>query len=186
MSNCGSGAPCCTCDAGKAYWTGIDNLESKNYNTAIKNFDEALKKRPRCTGALFGKGCVLERTKKYEDALAAYDKVLEIDPNYEKVICNRGCTLMELGRYKNAIKSLDKALEMDKEDAIAWYGKACIYAITGKNKKAIEALKEAIELKDEIRNDAKKDKDLKNIMGTPEFRKLVRKKSTFLFRIKLP
>ena len=87
------------------------------YDTALDNFDKALRVDPNNADLLNNRGSALTQATRFEEALTCYDKALEIRPNYANAHNNRGCVLMEMQRYEEALTSYSKALVLEPHNA---------------------------------------------------------------------
>ena len=79
--------------------------------TALANFDRALRLQPDYAEALSNRGNTLHELRRYDEALASFDRALKARPGYAEALSNRGVTLHELKRYEEALASFDAALK---------------------------------------------------------------------------
>jgi tetratricopeptide (TPR) repeat protein len=108
----------------EALLKGNEQLGNRDYNNALKYFDEALEINPNSIYAWGNKGLVLARLGMHDKDIMYFDKALEIDPNNANDWFNKGFSLAELGKHNEAIDCYDKVLEIDPNSVYAWNGKA--------------------------------------------------------------
>jgi tetratricopeptide (TPR) repeat protein len=116
---------------------GRQCLEDKDFDQAIKLFDEAIAANRKNHVAYNCKGDVLFTLEKYEEAIKCYDEALKIKPNYFDVLKDKGLAHCKLKDYKRAIDCYDEALLLKpNHDQILEY-----------KKEALRSLEEIDELK---------------------------------------
>jgi serine/threonine-protein kinase len=96
------------------------------YDDALKEFQEALKRQPNNSDILLGIAAVERRQGKMEDALVNFEKAVEMDPrssvqNYE--VAN---TLSLLRRYDEALKFYDRAIFLSPDYAVLYSVEALV------------------------------------------------------------
>lgn len=150
---------------------GFEDFNNKNYERALKSFDNALKMfksnknlkrdqgRVLYANALFGKSATLSFLGKYKEALKSLDKTLEmitklldespelcdtLDDRRATALSYKGYDLYNLRRYKEALESFDKALELNPEYVDALFGKSATLKNLGRFKEAIEFCERAL------------------------------------------
>ncbi|MFQ5798380.1 MAG: protein kinase, partial [Bacteroidota bacterium] len=114
------------------------------YDKALKEFSEALKRQPNNTDVLLGIGAVLRRQGKTEEALTNFRKAVEVDPRSATLNQNLGSTYRLLRNYSEAERFLDRAISLSPDWAITYRLKAWTYLMWEANiEKARAALEEA-------------------------------------------
>ncbi len=84
-----------------------------------------------------------------------------------------GVDLASEADMDGALEAYKKALEIKRDYADAWFRRACIFSIKGEREKALFDLKKAIEIDNSNKEEAKKEKDFKNLWSDKDFKKLV-------------
>ena len=79
-----------------------------NTAEAEKQYDAALRLKPRLVSALSNLGVLLARTNRTSEAIAKFEEVLRIDPKHERAIFNLGALYAARGDYKRAVPLLEK------------------------------------------------------------------------------
>ena len=153
---------------------GNDLFYKDDYESALKAYDKAIELEPDDAYAWYNKGTALGELGWYEEELEAYNKAIELKSDYFEAWSDKGVALGDLGRYEEELEAYDKAIELKPDYANAWFNRACVYARLGNKEKALSDLKKAIELDASNKEDAKKDKDFKNLRDDEDFKKLVK------------
>ena len=132
--------------AGILFKRGKSLAEQKDFQPAIRDFDEALKAGEN-TIALFQ-----ERARAYlalgnrKSALDNIAKAIALEPNNSDLYYNSGLIKEENGEFESAKSDYDKAININPKDASAFYGRANCQAELGDSGAGISDLDEAIAL----------------------------------------
>lgn len=110
---------------------GEDLISNRNFQDAIRCFEQALKLDPTNDLAWGAKALTLDYLKRYEEALQCYDRALECNPNNAVTWHNRGLTLASLKRLTESVESFGKATEINPRYAKAWYNKGRLLSKMG-------------------------------------------------------
>jgi DNA-binding helix-hairpin-helix protein with protein kinase domain len=110
------------------YQHGETAYQQRNYELAINNFTQAIRKNPIHAKALINRGNARYNLKDYEGALADYNQALQINPNEVKAYVNRGNAYYMLAdyssdpdhEYKQALNDFNTALRLDSKEAEAY------------------------------------------------------------------
>lgn len=106
-------------------------LVNQNFDMAIKEFNEALKRNPKSAEALIERGTAYNGLGKYELAMKDFDAAMKIAPNNYLVYNNRGVTYFRLGQFAQSIKDLDKAISLDSTQPIPYLNRAGASLLNG-------------------------------------------------------
>ncbi|MBW2334083.1 MAG: tetratricopeptide repeat protein [Deltaproteobacteria bacterium] len=123
-----------------------------------------------------------ERAKKFQkigrlkEAQGFYKQALTLEPDNVFVLNNLGVIYIQQRKYSEASNNLESAIRIKPEYVDPYYNLACLYALKGKVMKSLENLKKAISLNKLVREWARKDRDLQNMKGVPEFEEIIKKK----------
>jgi tetratricopeptide (TPR) repeat protein len=90
---------------------GCEKVSSKNYNDAIADFTEAIKRAPGFKQAYENRGVAKYYLQDLMGANDDFTKALEIDPNDYNTYGRRGWAKFHLHDYKGAITDFSKAIK---------------------------------------------------------------------------
>lgn len=115
--------------AGEYYNAGINQIESKNYLSAIHFFKLAIRKNKHFIEAYNNLGISLaELGKEFRlQAIQNFKKAIRLNPSFGEAYNNLGKVLLEANRYAQAIKTCQKAIKLMPENSDAYLnlGSAC-------------------------------------------------------------
>src|SRR5437899_7908742 len=119
---------------------------SKNYDEAIKLFQEAADKDPTQHVIFANLADAYSQAKKYDDAAKAYNKAIELKPDEAAYYNNLGSVQGNAGKIDDATKALQKAAELNPPGAgHSYYNLGAVLTNRGRAKEASDAFKKAIE-----------------------------------------
>ena len=81
---------------------------------------------------------------------------------------------MKERNYGEALIALQKALRITPGDVDPYYNLACLHAIKGEIRQGLAHLSRAVSIDRSVRDWAKRDTDLENLRGVPEFENIIR------------
>jgi hypothetical protein len=94
-----------------------------DYDDAIKDFTEVIRRDPKHAGALNDRCWVRAIKGQLSDALKDCDQALRIAPSYADALDSRGFTNLKLGMLRQAIADYDAALDRDPKRPSSLYGR---------------------------------------------------------------
>jgi len=118
-----------------------------DYESAYRNFYEALVISPNDIDALVNCASALHELKRFEEAISYFDKALRLQPNFVQAWCNKGNTLNLLKRYDEAIAHFDKTLSLKPDYHEAWCNKGNTLNLLKRYDEAIAHYEKALSLK---------------------------------------
>ena len=121
----------------------FQNLEAKNYELAIEQFDQLLKERPNYISALMGKAKSYLEFGQYQEAYDAYLKALEKDPSDHYSLEGLGHAAMFLNQADLALTYYKRALVYRPYDAQLYEAIAVSQICTNNYLNAAESAKMA-------------------------------------------
>ncbi|MCE5262221.1 MAG: tetratricopeptide repeat protein [Deltaproteobacteria bacterium] len=122
---------------------------------------------------------------RYEEALLAqrkgelkqaellYRQVLKLDPGHVRSLNNLGVVYMVQKRWEKAVAILGRAVVLKKDYIDPYYNLACLYAQKNETGESLWYLKMAARIDGGALKWATKDPDMKNVVASPEFKKLM-------------
>lgn len=133
-------------DAVNLYWWGKEHLDAKEYDEALKCFDEAIKLDPDNAEFHVEKGNLLAMQGKNIEALHCYDKAIDINPRSADAWKYKGDVYMVLGRYGEALRCFDEVTKLDPNNEIAWLCLGNLHQDMRSLQKALACYNKALEL----------------------------------------
>ena len=100
------------------YNLGCLYMMQANYESACRNFYEALSISPNDIAVVVNYASALHELKRFEDAISYFNIALNLESNYFQAWCNKGNSLRALKRYDEAIIHYEKALSLNPD--IEW------------------------------------------------------------------
>jgi len=103
----------------------------KNYEVAVRDFDEAMKRLPNSADALFALSLIDRRLGRWEEALTHMAQAARLNPRSSVILNSWGITLHYLRRFAEARALWDRGLESAPNDAGLIIAKAWSYQEEG-------------------------------------------------------
>ena len=94
-----------------------------DYDLAIQDFSEVIRRDPKHAEALNDRCWVRALIDEVQDALKDCNAALQVEPNYPDALDSRGLVNLKLGLFKKAIADYTSALLLDPKRASAQYGR---------------------------------------------------------------
>lgn len=132
------------------YNFGLTNLNTKNYDEAIKAFKKAISINPESHLAHFFLGYCYELKDQYEIAISFYKKASQLKYNYTDAYYNLGMLYTKMKDYFLAIQQFKKILKVEPENYNACISLGIAYDESGDLEKAIEYYDKAIKINPEL------------------------------------
>jgi serine/threonine protein kinase len=120
-------------------------LKKKEYDIAIRDYDEAIRLDPK-GAAFFNRGLAWAEKNEYDKAIKDYDEVIRLDPK-GAAFFNRGLAWSKKNEYDKAIKDYDEAIRLDPKDATAFRNRGLTWALKGNYEQATKDIARAVELR---------------------------------------
>jgi tetratricopeptide (TPR) repeat protein len=121
-------------------------LQQADFETAITQFQTALKSTPDDPTLHYNLGLALKLKDQLPEALAELRKAEELDPSQPDVHYTLGVTLWQQGSFDESVKELRAAIASRSDYAEAFYTLGTVLKQQGKMQEAAQALREAIRL----------------------------------------
>ena len=124
-------------------WRAWDN---KNFEQALKLFDEAVKLNSNNCRGYCGRGTAYSDLQNYEQAIKDFNQAIKINPNYSLAYNNRGLAYYYLKNYTQAISDYNQAIELNPNDSEVYYNRGLAYKNLQNYEQAISDYNKAIKL----------------------------------------
>ena len=132
---------------------GSTKFEQERYQSAIIDFDEAIKLKPDFAEAYVTRGTAKSQLGTYKSAIVDFDEAIHLKPETVEsdfhlayIYSNRGLAKSNSGAYKSAIVDFDEALRLNPDDAQTYNNRGQAKFLLGIYKSAIDDFNEAIRL----------------------------------------
>lgn len=123
--------------------------------------------------SLYDRARIFHKSDRLQDARRLYQKTLRLDPGYVDALNNLGVIYIHEKEYSTAQSSLEKAIRLKPRYVDPYYNLACLYALKGEVRESLAHLKKAVLLDQSARDWARRDTDLENLWGVPEFEEMI-------------
>jgi tetratricopeptide (TPR) repeat protein len=135
---------------------GTEFFADKNYDLAIEDFTEAIKKKPSYIEALIERGnaymarsvAFLSRSDR-EKGFNDYKEAIKLNPNSIEAHFNLAVACYQLNNFDDAISEYNEIIKIQADYVDAYNNRAYAYRKKGNLNKALEDFTEAIKLKPE-------------------------------------
>ncbi|MFP3043154.1 tetratricopeptide repeat protein [Treponema primitia] len=135
-----------TGDAKASYDRGVAANGRKDYDTAIREFTEAIRINPNYADAYFLRGFAYGSKGDNDRAIADYTEAIRLNPNYTNAYYNRSLAYGAKGDNDRAIADYTEAIRLNPNHANAYYGRGLVYYNKHEYDRAIADYTEAIRL----------------------------------------
>ena len=99
----------------KFFDKGVYLLDKKQYQEALKQFQQSILLNNKFIQAWVYKGICLEKLEKYQEAIKCYQQALEINPNVADLWYNKGATYCKMGLYGDALHCLNQVVAIEPD-----------------------------------------------------------------------
>ena len=117
---------------------------AKDFNGAIKLYNESLELKPNWDWAYLNRGDVYGILRQFELAIQDYDKAIEINPEFYQAYNNRGNAYNDSDKYERGIQDYDKAIEINPNWEYPYNNRGVAYQRLKQYERAIQDHNKAI------------------------------------------
>ncbi|MGB3340576.1 MAG: tetratricopeptide repeat protein [bacterium] len=125
---------------------GLAFYEKKQYEKAIKDFNNALDMDSEYSTAYYNRANAYDAKVDYHRAIADYSKAIGLNPKAAKAYNNRGLTYGRVDQYQRAIDDFTEAVRIDPTYALAFNNRGMIYGRLEQHKQAVADFTEAVRI----------------------------------------
>ena len=140
---------------------------------AAENARGSKQKAARSAKAFYEKAMRFHKRGRLQDAKRFYQEALRLDPGFVDALNNLGVIYIRDKEYTAAQRSFERAVRLKPGYVDAHYNLACLHAIKGDVTQSLAHLKKAVSLDHSARDWARKDTDLENLRGLPDFETII-------------
>ena len=132
----------------KEQWLAEGNAcyDAKQFEEALRAYEQAILLDPNYTFAYVGKGLALRNLMRFEEALLAYERAIQLDPTDAAAYNNKSKVLSILKRYKEALLASEQAIQLNPDYPTAYYNKGFALNELKRYEEALFAFDRAIQL----------------------------------------
>lgn len=123
---------------------GIVNFYARQYDNAIKHFEQAIKIQPRYHLAYWHRGWALAEVGQFSKAIKDLRAALEMSHGALPVLAALGQVLAGAGRSKESRRTLEQLKQSEVERYVSPYDLALVHMGLGEEEKALALLKTAV------------------------------------------
>ena len=128
---------------------GKKHLYEQDYESAIEDFNQAIRLNPNYSQAYNGRGLAYHNQGDYRRAIGDYNQAIRLNPEYAIAYTNRGFAYSGQGDYERAIGDYTEAIRLNPDFAIAYNNRGLAYHNQGDLDGAIADYNEVIRLNPE-------------------------------------
>jgi len=133
--------------AAKEYFNKGKTLTVKNeWESAIREYTEAIKYDPNYASAYINRGCSYVEIRNYDSAIADFNEAIRINPKDASAYVNRGSAYYYKGNYDQALKDFNEAIKLEPEKGSRYYNRGLAYKKKGNQQMADADFAKAREL----------------------------------------
>lgn len=134
------------------------------------------KARPRNMvdpNVLYERARTFHKRGRLQAAKRLYEKTLSTDPGNVDALNNLGVINLQEGNYPAARTSFTEAIRLQPDYVDSHYNLACLNALEGEASQGLIHLRKAVMVDPAVKGWARRDADLDNLRGLPEFEEIV-------------
>lgn len=125
---------------------GIAYSNKEQYDRAIADFDEAIRRNPQYGNPYVSRGLAWKRKQEFDRALADFGEAIRVDPNLVVAFVDRGNLLSNQGEFDRAIADFTEAIRLNPKFADGYNGRGIAWTEKGEFDSAIADFSEAFRL----------------------------------------
>jgi tetratricopeptide (TPR) repeat protein len=111
---------------------GNAHLNNRNFDRAIADYDEAIRRDPKFAIGFNNRGLAYLRKGDNDRAVADFDEAIRLDPKYAIGFNNRALAYQARGQSDRAIEDFDEAIRLNPRYAMAFVNRANVYRVKGR------------------------------------------------------
>lgn len=125
---------------------GLAYADLKQYQQAIKDYDQAIQLYPTFALVYNNRGNAYADLNQHQRAIKDYDQAIRLDPNLTLAYNNRGATYIKLVQFQEAIADYTQTISLSPTNPKAYFGRGRAYDGLQQNQQAIDDYTQAISL----------------------------------------
>ena len=125
---------------------GDEEADKKNFDEAIRKYDEAIRLDPSYALAYYGRGRAYLGKERFDEALADFNEAIRLNANYVKAYVGRGDVYWQKRDLARALVDYNRAIELDPNLSDAYTKRGKVLTEQNSLDKAVIDYNHAIEL----------------------------------------
>jgi tetratricopeptide (TPR) repeat protein len=135
-------------DADTVYKRAQAQYEKREFDEAIKLFNQVVRLDPTYVEAYVSRGMAWNEKGEYDKAIKDFTAGMQVDPKFVPAYINRGISWIEKSEFDKAIKDLDAAVKLDPKDDAALFQRGVAWSKKGDYDTALKDFNASIKLDD--------------------------------------
>lgn len=131
---------------------GLHYFETKKYDLALKDFQEASRINPENINIQFNLALTFARSNNLHDAETIFLQIIETDPGHSGAYFNLGNLLFRKSQYKDAISYFTLAHQLNPANKLILYNRALAYFESGQKQMACTDMQTVMKADKELAN----------------------------------
>jgi lipoprotein NlpI len=99
----------------------------REYASAVRDYDEAIRLNPRHANTFSNRGVALGGKREYDRAIESYTEAIRLNPNHADAFANRGVAYAAKRDYDQAIQDYNEALRLNPHHANGFFNRGNAY-----------------------------------------------------------
>jgi tetratricopeptide (TPR) repeat protein len=133
-------------DADEIYKRAQKQYEKREFDEAIKLFNQVVKLDPTYVEAYVSRGMAWNEKGEYDKAIKDFTAGMQVDAKFVPAYINRGISWMEKSELDKALKDLDAAVKLDPKDDAALFHRGVARSRKGDYDAALEDFEASIQI----------------------------------------
>ncbi len=126
---------------------GVANLQKKEFDRAIADFDQAVRRMPQEAMTYCLRGCAYAAKRDLERALTDYNEAIRLDPKLVCLYGERATAYVMKGDHDRALADFNEAIRLDPAYAHLYYDRGRVHVLKQDFGRAFADFSEVIRLK---------------------------------------
>jgi tetratricopeptide (TPR) repeat protein len=118
----------------------------KDFDRALRDFDQALRLNPTFTTALINRGYTHRARREYDRAIEDFDAAIRLNLTFAPAFVNRGLVWYARKDFDRAARDYDEALRLDPTSVYGYGNRAAVRVKQGRYAAAVKDFDEAVRL----------------------------------------
>ena len=122
----------------------------RDYDLAIKDYDESIKINADDIKAFYNRGLAYKKKGEHDRAIADFEAAIKLDPYYTSAFVARAQVFEKKSEYERAVQDYDEAIRLQPTWGRPWNGRCWAKAVLSQLQAALSDCNEAIRLEPDV------------------------------------